>query len=163
MILLPEASSAYIDPFYDETTLVLTCDVIEPSDGKGYDRDPRSIAKRAEAYLKSSGVATRRSSAPNPNSSSSTRSSGRSTCPASHSKILSEEAAWSTADKFEGGNTGHRPRIKGGYFPVPPSTASTTSAPQCAWRSKPQACRSKCTTTKWRTPASAKSEPSSAP
>ncbi|MBX3686772.1 MAG: glutamine synthetase beta-grasp domain-containing protein, partial [Rhodocyclaceae bacterium] len=56
MILLPEASSAYIDPFYDETTLVLTCDVIEPSDGKGYDRDPRSIAKRAEAYLKSSGV-----------------------------------------------------------------------------------------------------------
>src|SRR5690606_29970450 len=56
MILLPEPSTAYIDPFYDETTLVLSCDVIEPSDGKGYDRDPRSIAKRAEAYLKSTGI-----------------------------------------------------------------------------------------------------------
>ncbi|NCA24242.1 MAG: glutamine synthetase, partial [Betaproteobacteria bacterium] len=49
MLLMPDADSAFIDPFMDETTLVLTCDVIEPSDGKGYDRDPRSIAKRAEA------------------------------------------------------------------------------------------------------------------
>ena len=56
MILMPEPSTAYIDPFFDETTLVITCDVIEPSDGKGYDRDPRSIAKRAEAYLKSTGI-----------------------------------------------------------------------------------------------------------
>jgi glutamine synthetase len=56
MLLMPDPASAYIDPFYDETTLVLTCDVVEPTDGKGYDRDPRSIAKRAEAYLKSSGV-----------------------------------------------------------------------------------------------------------
>ena len=56
MLLMPDPDSAYIDPFFDEPTLVLTCDVIEPSDGKGYDRDPRSIAKRAEAYLKSSGL-----------------------------------------------------------------------------------------------------------
>ena len=56
MILMPDPASAYLDPFFDETTLVLTCDVVEPSDGKGYDRDPRSIAKRAEAYLKSTGI-----------------------------------------------------------------------------------------------------------
>lgn len=52
MLLMPDAATAYIDPFMDETTLVLSCDVVEPADGKGYDRDPRSIAKRAEAYLK---------------------------------------------------------------------------------------------------------------
>ena len=56
MQLMPDASTAYIDPFFDETTLVLTCDVVDPTDGRGYDRDPRSIAKRAEAYLKSSGI-----------------------------------------------------------------------------------------------------------
>ena len=52
MLLKPDPTAAYIDPFYEEPTLVLTCDVIEPADGKGYDRDPRSIGKRAEAYLK---------------------------------------------------------------------------------------------------------------
>ncbi|MDP1996553.1 MAG: glutamine synthetase beta-grasp domain-containing protein, partial [Gallionella sp.] len=56
MLLMPDPATAYLDPFMDENTLVITCDVVEPTDGKGYDRDPRSIAKRAEAYLKSSGI-----------------------------------------------------------------------------------------------------------
>jgi glutamine synthetase len=56
MLLMPDPTTAFLDPFMDENTLVITCDVIEPTDGKGYDRDPRSIAKRAEAYLKSSGI-----------------------------------------------------------------------------------------------------------
>mgnify|MGYP003507198345 CR=1 FL=1 len=56
MLLMPDPATAYIDPFMDETTLVISCDVVEPADGKGYDRDPRSIAKRAEAYLKSTGL-----------------------------------------------------------------------------------------------------------
>ena len=56
MLLMPDADSARMDPFTDEATLILTCDVIEPADGKGYDRDPRSIAKRGEAYLKSTGI-----------------------------------------------------------------------------------------------------------
>ena len=56
MQLMPDPSTAYIDPFFDETTVVITCDVVDPADGRGYDRDPRSIAKRAEAYLKSSGI-----------------------------------------------------------------------------------------------------------
>ena len=56
MQLMPDANTANIDPFFEETTLFLSCDVVEPSDGKAYDRDPRSIAKRAEAYLKASGI-----------------------------------------------------------------------------------------------------------
>src|SRR3546814_4018049 len=56
MVLIPDAGSARMDPFREEPTLNLTCDVVEPSDLKGYDRDPRSLAKRAEAYLKSSGL-----------------------------------------------------------------------------------------------------------
>src|SRR6266481_5089702 len=68
MILMPDASTAYIDPFFDEPTLVLTCDVIEPSTGKGYDRDPRSLARRAEAYLKSTGIGDVASFGPEPES-----------------------------------------------------------------------------------------------
>src|SRR3972149_5958367 len=56
MLLMPDADSARMDPFTDEPVLNITCDVVEPSDGKGYDRDPRSIAKRAEMYLKSTGL-----------------------------------------------------------------------------------------------------------
>jgi glutamine synthetase len=56
MLLMPDPSTAVIDPFMDETTLLVTCDVIEPADGKGYERDPRSLAKRAEVYLRSTGI-----------------------------------------------------------------------------------------------------------
>ena len=81
MLLMPDPDSARMDPFYDEPTIVLTCDVLEPSTGKGYERDPRTIAKRAEAYLKSRPAwATSPTSVPSPSSSSSTPSSGRSTC-----------------------------------------------------------------------------------
>jgi glutamine synthetase len=120
MLLLPDPATAYIDPFYEETTLVLTCDVIEPSDGKGYDRDPRSIAKRAEAYLKSTGLGDAAYFGPEPEFfifDSVEWSVDMSGC---YLKIFSEEAPWATAEKFEGGNKGHRPRVKGGYFPVPP-------------------------------------------
>ena len=56
MILRPDAATGFIDPFFAEPTVVVTCDVIEPSTGQGYDRDPRSIARRAEEYLKSTGI-----------------------------------------------------------------------------------------------------------
>ena len=56
MLLMPDPTTANIDPFFEEPTLILTCDVLEPSDGKPYERDPRSLAKRAEAYLKASGL-----------------------------------------------------------------------------------------------------------
>ena len=120
MLLMPDADSAYIDPFMDETTLVLTCDVVEPSDGKGYDRDPRSIAKRAEAYLKSSGIGDTAYFGPEPEFFIFDSVEWKVDMSGSYCKVFSEEAAWSTGDKFEGGNLGHRPTVKGGYFPVPP-------------------------------------------
>ncbi|QDX82001.1 type I glutamate--ammonia ligase [Denitratisoma sp. DHT3] len=120
MLLMPDAGTAYIDPFFDETTLVLTCDVVEPSDGKGYDRDPRSIAKRAEAYLKSSGIGDTAYFGPEPEFFIFDSIEWGVDMSGAHVKIRSEEAAWSSSERFDGGNTGHRPSVKGGYFPVPP-------------------------------------------
>ena len=161
MILLPEASSAYIDPFYDETTLVLTCDVIEPSDGKGYDRDPRSIAKRAEAYLKSSGVGDTAFFGPEPEF------------------FIFDSVEWSVDVRRHSKILPKRP-------PGRPPTSSKVATPATARASRAVISRSPVdslndiraamclaleaagvpverTTTKWQTPASAKSEPSSAP
>jgi len=120
MLLMPDPSSAYIDPFYDEVTLVLTCDVVEPTDGKGYDRDPRSIAKRAEAYLKSSGIGDTAFFGPEPEFFIFDSVEWKTDMSGTFVKIYSEEAAWSSDAKIEGGNTGHRPGVKGGYFPVAP-------------------------------------------
>jgi glutamine synthetase len=120
MILMPDPESAFIDPFYDESTLVLSCDVIEPSTGKGYDRDPRSLAHRAEAYLKSSGIGDVAYFGPEPEFFIFDAVEWNVDMSGSAVKIYSEEAPWSTGGKFEGGNLGHRPPVKGGYFPVPP-------------------------------------------
>jgi glutamine synthetase type I len=120
MQLMPDPSTANIDPFMDEPTLILTCDVVDPTDGKGYDRDPRSIAKRAEAYLKSSGIGDTAYFGPEPEFFIFDSVAWNVGMGGSFVKINSEEAAWQSGDAFEGGNTGHRPRVKGGYFPVPP-------------------------------------------
>ena len=120
MLLMPDADTAQMDPFREEPTLILSCDVIEPSDGKGYSRDPRSIAKRAEAYLKSTGIGDTAFFGPEPEFfifDSVTWNVDMSGCGV---KINSEEAAWSSGREYEGGNLAHRPAVKGGYFPVPP-------------------------------------------
>ncbi|MDP5241139.1 type I glutamate--ammonia ligase [Uliginosibacterium sp. 31-16] len=120
MLLSPDASTANIDPFFDETTVIMTCDVIEPSDGKGYDRDPRSIAKRAEAYLKSSGLGDTAFFGPEPEFFIFDGISWHSDMSGCFVKINSDEAAWASAEGQDGSNIGHRPTVKGGYFPVPP-------------------------------------------
>ncbi len=120
MLLMPDPETANIDPFMDETTLILTCDVLEPTDGKGYDRDPRSIAKRAEAYLKSTGVGDAAYFGPEPEFFVFDSVTWSADMSGTFVKVESEEAAWSSGEKIEGGNIGHRPRVKGGYFPVPP-------------------------------------------
>ncbi|MEW5902910.1 MAG: type I glutamate--ammonia ligase [Pseudomonadota bacterium] len=120
MLLMPDPETAYLDPFFDEPTLVITCDVIEPTDGKGYDRDPRSIAKRAEAYLKSTGIGDTAFFGPEPEFFIFDSVEWKVDMSGCFLKINSEEAAWATGEKFDGGNTGHRPMVKGGYFPVPP-------------------------------------------
>ncbi|MDR3391362.1 MAG: glutamate--ammonia ligase [Sulfuriferula sp.] len=120
MILMPDPDSARMDPFMDESTLILTCDVIEPSDMKGYDRDPRSIAKRGEAYLKSTGIGDTAYFGPEPEFFVFDSVSWKTDMSGTSVKINSEEAAWSSDKEYEGGNMGHRPAVKGGYFPVPP-------------------------------------------
>ena len=120
MLLMPDPATAYVDPFMDETTLVISCDVVEPADGKGYDRDPRSIAKRGEAYLKSTGLGDTAYFGPEPEFFIFDSVEWNVDMSGSYSKVFSEEAAWASAEKFEGGNIGHRPTVKGGYFPVPP-------------------------------------------
>ncbi|MBU3630462.1 type I glutamate--ammonia ligase [Polynucleobacter sp. AP-Melu-500A-A1] len=120
MLLMPDPTACYIDPFYEEPTLVITCDVIEPSDGKGYDRDPRSIAKRAEAYLKSSGLGDAAYFGPEPEFFIFDGVRWGTDMQGCFVKIDSEEAPWSSGADIEGGNTGHRPGKKGGYFPVAP-------------------------------------------
>ncbi|HEY0846720.1 MAG TPA: type I glutamate--ammonia ligase [Noviherbaspirillum sp.] len=120
MLLMPDPNTANIDPFMEETTLFMQCDVIEPADGKGYDRDPRSIAKRAEAYLKSTGLGDTAYFGPEPEFFIFDNVRWKIDMSGCFVKIGSEEASWSTGKELEGGNTGHRPTVKGGYFPVPP-------------------------------------------
>jgi glutamine synthetase len=120
MILLPDDASAVIDPFTDDSTLNLTCDIIEPSTMQGYDRDPRSVAKRAEQYLKSTGIGDTAFFGPEPEFFVFDDVRFKSDISGSSYQIHSEEASWVSNHEFEGGNTGHRPSIKGGYFPVAP-------------------------------------------
>ena len=120
MQLVPDPATANIDPFFEEPTLILSCDVIEPSDGKAYDRDPRSIAKRAEAYLKASGLGDTAFFGPEPEFFifDGVRWSNE---PGHVMYEIEEyEAPWNSGRNLEGGNRGHRPTVKGGYFPVPP-------------------------------------------
>jgi glutamine synthetase len=120
MVLLPDASSSFIDPFLAQTTLAVTCDVIEPSDGKGYDRDPRSIAKRGAEYLKSTGLGDTAYFGPEPEFFIFDAVQWEVGMSGARYQIFSEEGAWSTGEAFAAGNKGHRPAVKGGYFPVPP-------------------------------------------
>jgi len=120
MILMPDASTAMMDPFYEEPTLILRCDVVEPSTMQGYERDPRSLAKRAEAYLKSTGIADTAYFGPEAEFFILDDVRWGADMSGSFVKIDSEEAQWNTEKVYEGGNLGHRPSVKGGYFPVPP-------------------------------------------
>jgi glutamine synthetase len=120
MILMPDTATAVMDPFSEEPTLDIWCDVIEPSTMQGYDRDPRSLAKRAEAYLKSTGIADK--ALFGPENEFFVFDDVRYHVGMNHSfyKIESREAAWQSGNEMPEGNSGHRPAVKGGYFPVPP-------------------------------------------
>src|SRR6267143_4084189 len=120
MLLLPDPDSSFIDPFLDLTTLAITCDTIEPSDMKGYDREPRAIGKRGEAYLKSTGLGDTAFFGPEPEFFIFDAVEWSVNMSGSYCKIFSEEAAWNTGETYPNGNKGHRPSVKGGYFPVPP-------------------------------------------
>ncbi|MGL6170664.1 MAG: glutamate--ammonia ligase [Vibrio sp.] len=124
MVMMPDPASAVLDPFTEDATLNIRCDILEPTTMQGYDRDPRSIAKRAEEYLRTTGIADTVLVGPEPefflfdDVRFSTNMSG------SFFKIDDVEAAWNSGTEYEDGNKGHRPGVKGGYFPVAPVDSS---------------------------------------
>ena len=120
MVLLPDPESAFVDPFTADPTLVMSCNILDPQTMQAYDRDPRSIAKRAEAFLKSTGIADQAFFGPEPEFF--IFDSVRYANDMGHTffHVDSEEAAWNSGREYEGGNTGYRPGVKGGYFPVAP-------------------------------------------
>ena len=120
MLLIPDPASAHVDPFFAQTTIAIFCDVLEPSTGQPYERDPRSIAKKAEAYMMSLNIGDTVYVGPEAEFfifddvrfSTDTYNVGF--------KVDSSELPSNSNTEYEMGNLGHRPRIKGGYFPVPP-------------------------------------------
>ncbi|THJ30755.1 type I glutamate--ammonia ligase [Lampropedia aestuarii] len=120
MLLIPDPDTANIDPFFQEPTLILTCDVIDPADGTPYDRDPRSIARRAESYLKASGLGDTAYFGPEPEFFIFDGVRWENSMGKVFFEVDEYEAPWNSGAKLEGGNRGHRPTVKGGYFPVPP-------------------------------------------
>ncbi|MBB3226545.1 glutamine synthetase [Luteibacter sp. Sphag1AF] len=120
MVLMPDPETAHLDPFSAHKQLILHCDVLEPSTMQAYGRDPRSIAKRAEAFLKSTGIADTAFFGPEPEFFIFDSVRWQNDMGRVFYEIGSEEAAWSSRYKYDGTNTGHRPGVKGGYFPVSP-------------------------------------------
>ena len=120
MILMPDDTTAILDPFTDEATIIIRCDIIEPSTMRSYDRDPRSVAKRAEEYLATTGLGDTAFFGPEPEFFVFDDVKWGSNISGSFYKINSEEGAWSSGSDYSDGNMGHRPGVKGGYFPVPP-------------------------------------------
>jgi len=120
MLLVADPSSAHIDPFFAQTTLAVFCDVLEPSTGEPYDRDPRSIAGKAEAYMKTLGIGD--SVFFGPEAEFFLFDDVRFTADPYNTgfRIDSTELPSNSGTEYEMGNLGHRPRTKGGYFPVPP-------------------------------------------
>jgi glutamine synthetase len=120
MLLMPDAASARIDPFFQQTTLAIMCDVLNPNDNTPYNRDPRTMAKKAEMYLKSSGIGDTAYFGPEAEFfvfndvrwNTDPNNTGYS--------FDDPELPFNTGKAYEGGNLGHRPGPKGGYFPVPP-------------------------------------------
>ena len=120
MVLMPDSSTAVLDPFSEEVTMNLRCDVLEPSTMQGYERCPRSIAKRAEAFLSSTGIADSAMFGPEPEFFVFDDVRWAANMQGAFYRVDSQEAEWNSERAFEDGNMGHRPGVKGGYFPVPP-------------------------------------------
>ncbi len=121
MKLMADTTSAYVDPFYAEKTVCIHCSIVEPDTGEAYERDPRGTAQKAEAYLKASGIGDVAYMGPEAEfflfddvrfSNSINKVSY---------EVDASDASWNTDTEYEMGNMGHRPGLKGGYFPVNPT------------------------------------------
>ena len=120
MILMPDPETAHIDPFFAQTTMAAFCDILEPSTGEGYNRDPRSTAKRAEAYVKSGGFGDTITMGPEAEFFVFDDVRFAADPYDTGVQLDSTELPSNMPTEYETGNLGHRPRTKGGYFPVPP-------------------------------------------
>jgi len=123
MTLIPDCSSAVLDPFSAQTQLILFCDIIEPSTGQNYERDPRSVAKKALAYMSSAGIGDTAYFGSEPEFFVFDDVRFDVQMNKVFYELDSEEAPYVSGKIFEEGNVGHRPGVKGGYFPVPPVDA----------------------------------------
>jgi len=119
MVLMPDTSTAFVDPFTASPTLIIRCDILEPNTMQGYNRDPRSLAKRAEAYLQNCGIADTAYFGPEPEFFIFDGVRWQCDMQKMAYEIDSREGAWDSYASTEN-NHGHRPGVKGGYFPVPP-------------------------------------------
>jgi glutamine synthetase len=125
MILLPDCATAVMDPFAAQPSVVVFCDVLEPLTGQNYARDPRSVAKNAEAYLKTTGIADTMYVGPEAEFFVFDDVRYDLQMNGAFYEVSSEEGPYLSGKKMEEGNHGHRPPVKGGYFPVPPLDASS--------------------------------------
>jgi len=125
MTLMPDLATAVMDPFAAQPMLILFCDIADPTTGQPYERDPRSTAKKAEAYLKASGIGD--TAYFGPEAEFFVFDDVRFKVEMNHCffEFSSEEGPYMSGERFEEGNIGHRPALKGGYFPVPPVDSGT--------------------------------------
>ena len=124
MVMMPDPSTAVLDPFTDIPTLNIRCDILEPDTMQGYDRDPRSVAKRAEEYMRGAGFADDVLFGPEPEFFLFDDVRYKNDINGASYSIDDKEACWNSNTEYEEGNTGHRPGLKGGYFPVAPVDSS---------------------------------------
>ncbi|CAN0483759.1 unnamed protein product, partial [Discosporangium mesarthrocarpum] len=120
MTLMPDPTSAVMDPFAARPTLVVFCDIHDPLSGEGYERDPRSVAKRAEAYLGSTGIGDTAYFGPEAEFFMFDDVRFANTSHHTFYKLSDVEAPFMSGEEIDGGNSAHRPGVKGGYFPVQP-------------------------------------------
>ncbi|MFG6560363.1 MULTISPECIES: type I glutamate--ammonia ligase [unclassified Sulfitobacter] len=120
MKLMPDVSTAYVDPFYAETTICLHCSIVEPDTGESYERDPRGTAEKAEAYLRSSGIGDNAYFGPEAEFFLFDNVKFSNEVNKVSYEVDASDGSWNTDTDYEMGNMGHRPGLKGGYFPVNP-------------------------------------------
>ena len=120
MKLMLDEDSAYVDPFFAEKTICVHCNVVEPDTGEPYSRDPRGTALKAEAYLKASGIGDAAYMGPEAEFFIFDNVRWSNTMSKVSFEVDGVDAAWNSDAEFESGNMGHRPGVKGGYFPLPP-------------------------------------------
>ena len=121
MKLMPDLETAYVDPFRVEKTLNINMSIVDPITDEPYSRDPRQVAAKAEAYLRSTGIADTANFAPEAEFYIFDDVRFKTSQQESYYHIDSVEAAWNTGRVEEGGNRGYKTPYKGGYFPVPPT------------------------------------------